>query len=405
MKKNILFIVDGSLRNPILQSQGLPLLYNLNDTKYIPFVLSFEESNKSEEENLELHSIIKKYDSKINFLPRIINKKGILPSWFYSIWNGSKILYSLIREYEIKLLHARSFIPAFLSVIIKIFFKPSIKVIYDNRGLYIDQLIFRNELSKGSPKEKILRVIESIIINKCDQMVVVSNAFKSYIAERFINSNKNVINKTRMIANRTQLHFDDSDIAVRQKNMKDRIVCVYVGSAASWQGIDDFYTVFSLILERIPTTHFKILTYQPEVFLNHSPESTELAKRIIVKKVEPSDVRIEFSNSTFGILLRKQDMVSHVSAPIKFAEYLSTGLPVILREGIGDTEQIIKKYNVGVIIRNNDYKTAISELQELLNDKEVYQRCLNTARKEFNIEQSYIEYENIYDSLLLKSSK
>jgi glycosyltransferase involved in cell wall biosynthesis len=399
MKKNILFIADSSLRNPILQSQGFPFLYNLNHVKYKPFVLSFEESNLSKKENIELKSVIKKYDSKINFLPVTINKKGILPFWFYFIWKRSKILHSIVRKYDIMLLHARSFNPAFLAIIIKIIFKPSIKVIYDNRGLYIDELIFRNALSKGSLKEKIYRTIEMIIINKCDQMVVVSNVFKSYIVEQLGKRNKNIISKTSMIPNRTQINFNDSDNVFRQKRTKDRTICVYSGSSASWQGTDDFYKVFSIILNRIPTTYFKILTYEPELFLNHPPENIKLAERLMVEKVEFCNVKSELINATFGIHLRKSDVVSRVSAPIKFAEYLSAGLPVILREGIGDTEQVIKKYNVGVIIKKNDYESAISELQELLNDKDVYHRCLRIADKEFNINISFKQYQEIYDKL------
>jgi glycosyltransferase involved in cell wall biosynthesis len=400
MKKNILFIADSNLRNPILQSQGLPFLYSLDHSKYKPFVLSFEGINISKEESLEFQSIIKKYDSKISFLPVTLSKKGIMPSLFYFIWKGSKILYSIVRKFDIKLLHARSFKPAFLSVIIKIIFKPSIKVIYDNRGLYIDESIFRNGLSKGSYKEKILRTIERIVINKCDQIVVVSNAFKSHLAEQFSSRIKNIINKTTIIPNRTEIKFNNSDISLKLKRMKDKTICAYAGSSASWQGIDDFYNVFSIILNIIPTTHFKILTYEPEVFLNHPPENINLAERLIVEKVEPCNVKAELINATFGLILRKPDVVSRVSAPIKFAEYLSAGLPVILREGIGDTEQIIKKYKVGVIIKKNEYESAISELQELLNDKDVYHRCLKIADKEFNINTSFKQYEEIYDNLL-----
>ena len=83
----------------------------------------------------------------------------------------------------------------------------------------------------------------------------------------------------------------------------------------------------------------------------------------------------------------------------KFAEYLSAGLPVLLSEGIGDTESVIRKYNVGVIIKNNDYESAISELQELLNDKDVYHRCLRIADKKFNINISFKQYQEIYDKL------
>jgi glycosyltransferase involved in cell wall biosynthesis len=372
----------------------------LNHTNYNPFLLSFEETNLSKEESIEIHSIIKKYDSKISFLPVPIRKKGIISSWLYVILKKSKILYSIIRQNNILLLHARSFNPAFLAIIIKIIFKPSIKVIYDNRGLYIDELIYRNALLKGSLKEKIYRTIERLIINKCDQMVVVSNVFKSYIVEQWDKNNKNIINKTIMIPNRTQQNFNDSDIAFKEEGTKVRTICVYSGSSASWQGIDDFYHVFSIILNKIPTTHFKILTYEPEIFLNHPPENIKLSERLVVKKIEFSDVKSELINATFGIHLRKPDVVSSVSAPIKFAEYLAAGLPVLLNEGIGDTESIVKKYNVGAIIKKNDYESAISEMQELLNDKDVYNRCLRVADKEFNIDISFKQYQEIYDKLL-----
>jgi len=399
MIKNILFISDSSLRNPILQSQGLPFVYNLNHTQFKPFVLSFEETNLGKEESLEIQAIINKYNSKIDFFPVTIRKKGVLPSWLYFSWKRIKILYKIISNHQITLLHARSFNPAFLAIVIKIFLKPSIKVIYDNRGLYIDELIFRNALSKGSIKEKIFRTIEKVIMIKCDQMVVVSNAFKSYIVEQWGDRNKNISIKTKTIPNRTQLIFNDSDIVSRQTLMEDRTTCVYTGSSASWQGADNFYKVFSIILDRIPTTYFKILTYEPEAFLNHPPENIKLAERLIVDKIKFSDVKTELINATFGILLRKPDIVSRVSAPIKFAEYLAAGLPVILREGIGDTEQIIKKYNVGVIIKKNNYVTAVSELKELLDDKDVFYRCLRVADKEFNINISFKQYQEIYDRL------
>ncbi len=227
-------------------------------SKYKPFVLSFEETKLVKEESSEIDLIIKKYDSKIKFLPVNIEAKGLFPHWLDTTWKRCKVLYSVIRKYNIKLLHARSFKPAFLSVIVKIFFNRSIRVIYDNRGLYIDELIFRNGLTRGSLKERLLRIIEKMIITKCDQIVVVSNAFKSHLAEQFGTSNINVIQKIRVIPNRIQLNLDSTNNVIEKKKVTNKTICVYSGSSADWQGIDDFYKVFSLILNQIPSTHFKI---------------------------------------------------------------------------------------------------------------------------------------------------
>ena len=59
-------------------------------------------------------------------------------------------------------------------------------------------------------------------------------------------------------------------------------------------------------------------------------------------------------------------------------------------------EKIINKYKVGVIVKNNDYEYALKEMAELLKDPEIYKRCKETAAKEFNIKDAFVQYEDIY---------
>lgn len=392
MKKNILFIADSSLRNPILQSQGFPFLYNLNHSKYKPFVLSFEETNMSKEESLEFQSIIKKYDSKINFLPVTINKKGILPSWFYFFWRATFELKSLIRNNRIDLLHARSFHPVLLSIIIKSFFDPSIKVVYDNRGLYIDEKIFSGDIKKASIKEEFFRRFEKYAVKNCDRMVVVSNRFKSHL----LNKRKNItLSKIAVIPNRTLI---DMNIDLTKK-YKNKIILVYSGSHAIWQNSSELKRLFLQALNIFDDVIFKVISYEQDYFQRLFSAESELLQRINIFSVEPIKVKEELSKCNCGILLRENNLINNVSSPIKFAEYLAAGLPVLLSEGVGDTESIIIKYNVGVLIKNNNYITAMKELRVLLNDKDVYHRCLRIADKEFNINISFKQYQEIYDKL------
>jgi len=392
MIKNILFIADSSLRNPILQSQGFPFLFNLNHTKYKPFVLSFEETNISKEESLEFQSIIKKYDSKINFLPVTINKKGILPSWFYFFWRATFELKSLIRNNRIDLLHARSFYPVLLSIFIKFFFNHPIKVVYDNRGLYIDEKILCGLIKKASIKEKFFRWFEKYVVKNCDRMVVVSNQFKFYILNK---SKHKTLSKIVVIPNRTLI---DMNINLTQKH-SNKIILVYSGSYAVWQNSTELKKLFIQALNIFNDVIFKIISYEQEKFQSLFSAESELLQRINIVSVEPVKVKEELSKCNCGILLRENNLINNVSSPLKFAEYLAAGLPVLLSEGVGDTESIIKKYDVGIIIKNNNYMSALKDLRELLNDKDVYRRCLRVADKEFNIITSFKQYQEIYDKI------
>ena len=117
-------------------------------------------------------------------------------------------------------------------------------------------------------------------------------------------------------------------------------------------------------------------------------------------EANPSEVYEYLVTSNFGILLRDNNLINNVASPLKFAEYLSAGLPVVVSSGVGDTEEIIENYNVGSIVRNNDYKSAASRINELLSDRDIGKKCMTVARKEFDIIQSQIKYEKIYKDLL-----
>ena len=77
---------------------------------------------------------------------------------------------------------------------------------------------------------------------------------------------------------------------------------------------------------------------------------------------------------------------------------MNAGLPVVISKGIGDTEEIIKKYNIGVILDDDNYSKAVDEIIDLLDDKNIHTRCIEAAKKEFDIFTSFKDYNKIMES-------
>jgi len=223
-------------------------------------------------------------------------------------------------------------------------------------------------------------------------MVVVSNQFKSYILNK---SKYKILSKIVVIPNRTLI---DMNINLTQKH-SNKILLVYSGSYAIWQNSSELKKLFIQALNIFNDVIFKIISYEQEKFQSLFSQESKLLHKIDIVSVEPVKVKEELSKCNCGILLRENNLINNVSSPLKFAEYLAAGLPVLLSEGVGDTESIIKKYDVGIIIKNNNYITALKDLRELLNDKDVYRRCLRVADKEFNIITSFKQYQEIYDKI------
>jgi len=393
MKVNVLFIANGSLTNPILQSQGLPYLFNLDSLIYKPHVLSFEKTNSNNETKATIEDIINRFGEKINFYTINAGGKNLITFRLYSFMRSLKVTKNLVHNFDIKILHARNLFSAFLSIMIKILFKSNLKVLYDNRGLAIEERIFSGQLKKLP--EKIFRGIEKIVVNKSDSIVVVSERFKEYLLTQYGTS---IIKKISIINNKTVIPYLNGLELEKIKSNADYIG-VYSGSAASWQNVNGMIELFKIAFNMFGNIRIKILTWQKERFINKLSNSG-LKHKIEILSLEQEKVFDNLIRCNFGIIFRENNLISNVSSPLKFAEYLAAGLPVLVNEGIGDTEDIISKYNIGVVIRKENYYTGLKEMMDLLKDENVYSRCRDIALREFNIKDAFHSYEMIYEKLL-----
>ena len=99
-----------------------------------------------------------------------------------------------------------------------------------------------------------------------------------------------------------------------------------------------------------------------------------------VKSLTNAEVLKDLKNYDFGFLLRDNTLLNNVSSPIKFQEYLMSGVIPIMSEGIGDYTEEMKEHNLAIITDkyNRVYK---EDLLKLLRDKNLddrLERYLNT---------------------------
>jgi len=259
--------------------------------------------------------------------------------------------------------------------------------------LAIEERIFSGQLKKLP--EKIFRRIEKIVVNKSDSIVVVSERFKEYLLMKY---GASIIKKINIINNKTVIPYLNG---LELEKIKSNVDCtgVYSGSAASWQNVNGMIELFKIAFDKFGNIRVKILTWQKERFINKLSNSG-LNDKIEILSLEQEKVFDNLIRCNFGIIFRENNLISNVSSPLKFAEYLAAGLPVLVNEGIGDTEDIISKYNIGVVIRKENYYTGLKEMMDLLKDKNVYSRCRAIALREFNIKDAFNSYQKIYEELL-----
>jgi glycosyltransferase involved in cell wall biosynthesis len=69
--------------------------------------------------------------------------------------------------------------------------------------------------------------------------------------------------------------------------------------------------------------------------------------------LEPREVPAAMAAGDYGLLLREPTITNRVAAPVKFAEYLACGLPVICSDCIGDCAEFLKTHKAGFVVSGN----------------------------------------------------
>ena len=243
--KNILFISDSSITNPILSSQGLPQLQLLSKRGFRVYVLSWETEDDIYSIRLRTE-IYKKYESELFFLPTtptsFIPFARAIQHFFFRIF----IVLFYIMKYDIAMIHSRSYMPAILGLLFQKLL--GIKFIFDMRGLLIDEMISVGKWKNNSLRVRSMRLLEKQCILNANAIVVVSEQFRQYILNLSYVSGKQGINieviPTCVDLERFQVGTKDRNESLKSKNLEDRIIFLYSGSLTGWQLAEEVVNFF-----------------------------------------------------------------------------------------------------------------------------------------------------------------
>ncbi len=221
------------------------------------------------------------------------------------------------------------------------------RVYFDARGAYHAELNEYDVVQNESVKRSI-EGIERRALEKSDAQLAVSAKLVEWWKEhyQFVPKKYSVIPCT-LSADFLLSFPDENEIKKLRHDLRFKesdIVLIYSGSSAGWQSfslVDEFLHPLLAANENIRL-----------VFLsNEKPKDSKTfrdhSNRIITHWVKPAEVRNMLLAADYGLLVRERTVTNKVASPVKFAEYLSCGLQVIISEAIGDLSAFVKEKNCG----------------------------------------------------------
>ena len=206
--------------------------------------------------------------------------------------------------------------------------------------------------------------------------------------------------------------FDDNrfcireslDVALAQRlNLVGSDVLVYAGSVGTWYLLDEMLDFYRAGLALKPDLQFLILNQNEQTMIRRTLRHKGIEpSRVTVAGVRPEEVSRYLSLATVGLFFIKATFSKSASSPTKFAEYLSMGLPVVVNAGVGDVDKIVKEFEVGVVVEDlslDGYARAWQLLWNLMEDKNVSERCRRVAEEYFSMQVGLSRYKAVYQRL------
>lgn len=225
--------------------------------------------------------------------------------------------------------------------------KPNLLV--DIRGSLIEEVQIYGEMNYFLKIVKLLNYKSKIkkLLNNVEAISVVSESLKIYVKNTFKTNKKIFVIPTISGKN---FYYDEkvrTELRNKLNILEDETLFVFSsGSTQGWQND-------SKIVHELTSKGYKILMLTKRKYNNPN---------IINIFVPYEDVPKYLSASDIGIINRENDIVNNVASPIKFSEYITTGLPVIANNSVDSINQIIKKSNYGSILdlESIDQKTVMN---------------------------------------------
>jgi glycosyltransferase involved in cell wall biosynthesis len=401
--KNVLYISYDGMTDPLGQAQVLPYLIGLKKLGHQIFLLSAEKHENYSVHASKIQQICS--ENQIQWHPIFYRKKPPVLSTILDIKTLWKNANKIILQNKIQIVHCRSYISALIGL--KAQKKLNCKFIFDMRGFWADE---RVDGKIWNIKKFPFNLIYKFFKQKENEFLQNADAIVSltYHAKNEINSweipLKSEINVIPCCADLE--HFDyqkiesNNNLKLELGIQKNEFVLGYLGSIGTWYLLDEMLDFFKVLLQKRDSKFIFITKDNPKEILQAASKKNIPENKIIIHPSERENLPNVLSILDASIFFIIPSYSKKASSPTKQAELLGMGIPLICNANVGDTNEILEKENVALVLQNLNptaYQNCIEQLPLFSTKNKSDFRKI--AYQYFSLEEGIKKYHQIWNSL------
>lgn len=389
-----LYICYQSIREPLTETQVVAYLEGLAAAGHTMLLLTFERAAMNQAEGRAHRGRL--LSKGIHWRWLRYHKRPTAPATAWDIATG--VLYGLwlARRQKIDLYHARAHVAGLMGLILKTL--TGARLLFDVRGLLAEEYADAGVWTRGGRLFRWTKAFERLILRHADGVIVLTERCRSLLLEWYPQE----LAGTPLAV--IPCCVDRERAPVSRIRAARPLTLAYAGKLGGLYMTAAILQFFGLVKEMVPESRFEIWTQSDPDPLEKSLQDHGLAAATLVGRSAPAELLVRLESQCDAAVSFIRPCVSKLaSSPTKIPEYLAAGLPVVANAGIGDMDELVAQEGVGVTVADfgdEALRRGVRQLLDLLDDREVRDRCRKTAEKYFDLERvGWYGYRGMYRQL------
>jgi glycosyltransferase involved in cell wall biosynthesis len=297
------------------------------------------------------------------------------------------------------LIHARTFIGGLIGHALASVL--GVPWIYHNEGFYPDEQVDGGVWRKGSRAHRLAKALERRMYAGADGLITLSHRARHQVEDLPAVRGKG--KPTIVVPSCVDLGlFAANSRTTTARGGELRLI--YIGAIGLRYLFDRVARFAAVAARELGRVHLRVLTRtDPELVRTLVEQSGLAGDAWDLDCVPHAAMPAELAARHAGMFFLSQGLSEQGCSPTKVGEYWAAGLPVVTTPNISDTEQIIERERVGVIVRthaDDDYRRAIHELRALLEDPDLPHRCRRAAELHYALEPACERQMSLYREIV-----
>lgn len=398
-----LYISYDGLLEPLGESQVVNYLLKLASSHHLT-VLSFEKPADLREQRR-----VKDLDQRlraagIQWIRRRYHK---WPAVWSTLWDcvvGLLTALWLCLRHRVQIIHARSYVPALISVFIKRLAGP--RFLFDMRGFWADEKVDGGHWSSASFIYTVTKRCERSFFQAADAVVCLTEEGAKAIPDLGYSLRPGT--SIRVIPTCTNMETfspGPKDPALLEAlGLSGFCVVGCVGTMSNWYLRQAMLEYLSFMVKNMERIKVLIVSREDHQTLYKDALAAGIpSERLVLTQADFSCMPTYMRLIDLGMFFIRVCFSKRGAAATKLGEFLACGIPVVINDGVGDSGSIVRRHRVGVVLTNTtaeEFEASLAAVAQVLRDPETGKRCREVAQRYFDLDTGVQQYHELYSELI-----